>query len=237
MPNKPLIGITPGYDYEKNMLFAKNGYYNAICESGGIPVIMPVVQDESILEELTVRLDGFLLCGGPDLDARHFGEPNLPLSDEISPYRDSLELFTAKRSVELGKPVLGICRGIQVLNVALGGTIYQDMYAQMPGRQLVRHSQKAPVWYPTHKAYIEGDSQLYGMFGADCLDVNSFHHQAIRDTAPGFRITARSEDGVIEAIEHGTHRFAVGVQWHPELMWQQDRKWLRLFEKLVEACT
>jgi putative glutamine amidotransferase len=236
MPHKPLIGITPGYDYDKNMLFAKNGYYNAICESGGIPVILPVIQEQSILEELTERLDGFLLCGGPDLDARCFGEYNLPYTDEISPYRDGLEIYVSKRAVELVKPIFGICRGIQVLNAALGGTIYQDIYAQVPERQLIRHSQKAPVWYPTHKACIEKDSRLLGFLGKGCLDVNSFHHQAVRDVAPRFHVAACAEDGMIEAIEHDNHPFVVGVQWHPELMWQKDRSFLRLFEELVKAC-
>lgn len=236
MGNRPMIGITPGYDYEKNMLFVKNGYYNGILESGGLPAVIPVTSNTDVLDEFIDRCDGLLLCGGPDIDAKYFGELNRPFSGDISPYRDEMELYAAKRVVQLNKPLLGICRGIQIINVALGGTIYQDISAQISDRELVKHSQSAPVWYPTHDVFIERGTHIWSCFMEECMRVNSFHHQAVKDTAPGFTVTARASDGVIEAIEHSSNTFAVGVQWHPETMWGENRIFLNLFKALVEHC-
>lgn len=236
MIKRPLIGITPGYKTDGERLFLKDGYYNAILEAGGLPAVIPPAQDEGLLEDYILRLDGFLLSGGPDIDARHFNEPNLPFGGEISPLRDRAELYLARRAVELDKPILGICRGIQVLNVAWGGSIYQDIYQQAGTRRVIRHSQAAPVWYPFHELDIEKGSRVWNSFEKESIYVNSFHHQAVKETAEGFRATSWSADGLVEAIEHESKRFAVGVQWHPELMWQRDRIYLGIFRLLVEEC-
>jgi len=231
---RPLIGITPGFDYSENRMFLNRGYSDAIILSGGMPVLVPITEDEKLLSEMIESFDGFLLSGGPDVDAVHWGEWNLRFNGEISPYRDSMELFIARQAIARDKPVLGICRGMHVMNIAMGGTIYQDIYSQIKDKELIKHSQNAPKWYPTHIVKAEKESIVYNAHNKDLICVNSFHHQAVRDAAPGFIVTARSEDGIIEAIEHTGCRFAVGVQWHPELMWERDPLFLELFKVFVD---
>lgn len=237
MGNRPLIGITPWYNYEEGKLFIKDGYYEAIIRSGGLPVLLPLITEESLLDEYMKKCDGFLLAGGPDLDAMYYNENNMPYNGEISPDRDVMELHISKRAIEMNKPILGICRGIQVMNAALGGSLYQDIHVQVKDRNLIKHSQSAPKWYPTHNVFVEKDSKVWELFKKGQVQVNSFHHQAVKDVAPCFRITARSEDGIIEAIEHINCKFAVGVQWHPELMWQKNESFLGVFKALVKSCT
>ncbi len=233
---RPLIGITPWYDYDKRLTYIKDGYIEGVAEAGGLPVLLPLIVDEELLDEMVLRFDGFLLSGGGDMDAVHYGECNRPYNGEISPHRDRMEMYIVKRAVELNKPLLGICRGIQVMNVALGGTLYQDIFLQIKDRELIKHSQNAPRWYPTHCISIEKGSTVGTAFGGDSADVNSFHHQAVKDVAPCFKATSWAADGIIESIEHkDDHIFAVGVQWHPELMWRENPVHLRLFEAFVAA--
>jgi len=232
---KPLIGITPWYDYDKRITYIKDGYIEGVARAGGLPVLLPLTVDEEFLADIMTRFDGFLLSGGADIDAVYYGEFNRPYNGEISPHRDRMEMYIARRAVELNKPLFGICRGIQVMNVALGGTLYQDIFSQVKGRELIKHSQNAPKWYPTHDISIERNSIVGAAFEGDSVYVNSFHHQAVKDVAPCFKVTSWAADGIIESIEHKEHIFAVGVQWHPELMWQKDPVHLRLFDAFVIA--
>ncbi|MDP4180767.1 MAG: gamma-glutamyl-gamma-aminobutyrate hydrolase family protein [Bacillota bacterium] len=232
----PIIGISPWFDYEKQLTYIKRGYCEGINEAGGLGIILPMTTQEELIENLVQTCDGFLISGGPDVDPKYFNEINLPSNGEISPYRDILELHIARRAIELNKPILGICRGIQIINVAMGGSLYQDINSQLASNNLIKHSQMAPSWYPTHKITIKEDSILFTLFKTTSLWVNSFHHQAIKELAPGFITSSISEDGIIESIEHKKHRFAIGVQWHPELMWEKDRIFLSLFEKLIKSC-
>lgn len=233
MREKPLIGVTPFYNCDTCMTYIKPGYMEAVIEAGGLAVLLPLTRDNEILARFMDEFDGFILSGGPDVDARYYGEPNLPFTGDISPIRDYMEIFIVKKCEERNKPILGICRGIQVMNVALGGTLYQDIPAQIKDREILKHSQDAPKWYPIHDIHIDEDSVVGRVFGKKVIDVNSFHHQAVKNTAPGLVATSRAADGIIESIEHKTHKFMVGVQWHPELMWQRDRAHLKLFEEFV----
>lgn len=203
--------------------------------AGGIAVLLPLDMGREMLEEVLDRFDGFLLSGGPDIDARYFGEENLKFGGKISPYRDAAEIKLARAAVELGKPLLAICRGLQVLNVALEGTLYQDIHSQLKDRELLKHWQEAPDWYPAHDVKLEKDTKLRSCFRKESLGVNSYHHQAVKAVGKGLGITAVSSDGIIEALEHESHRFAVGVQWHPEMMWREDREYLKLFEALINS--
>lgn len=231
---KPFIGVTPWFDYDKQTAFIKKGYCEGIIKAGGIPVVLPVTDDEEVIIEAAERCDGFLISGGPDIDAKLYGEQNKVYNGELSPIRDMLEIRIAKKAFEDGKPVLGICRGIQIMNVAFGGTLYQDIGSQV--KDTNKHFQEAPKWYPTHEIIIEKDSRVWSWFGKEREEVNSFHHQAVKETAPGFVVTSRAPDGIIESIEHIHHRFAVGVQWHPELMWQEDQKFLTMFVDFINEC-
>ena len=232
----PLIGVTPWFDYDKHLTYIKKGYCEGIMKAGGMPVLLPLTTDEEILSQATSRCDGFLLSGGPDIDPKYYGENNMVYNGEISPYRDVMEVYIVRKAIENEKPVLGICRGLQIMNAALGGTLYQDILTQMKESAPLKHSQEAPRWYPTHDILIERNTRVWSWFEQERAGVNSFHHQAVKEVAPGFKVTSRAADGVIESIEHETHRFAVGVQWHPELMWQEDLKQIKIFEDFVRVC-
>lgn len=235
MKKRPLIGITPGFMHDKNRMYIARGYVDGVIKAGGLAVLLPLTNEEGIPEEAADRCDGFLLSGGPDLDGKLYGEHNYRFNGEINPERDHMEIELAKYAAASGKPVLGICRGIQVLNVAFGGTLYQDIYSQNKDREILKHSQEAPEWYPVHGVSVEKGSKLRACYGKETLEVNSFHHQAVKLPGKGLRPVGWSPDGIIEAIEHESHVFAVGVQWHPELMWQHDAEVLRLFEAFVNA--
>lgn len=238
---RPWIGITPGFRSDKDRIQINKGYTDAVIKAGGMPVLLPLTGEEELLSEILESCDGLLLSGGPDVDARYFGEVNYSFTGPINPYRDAQELYLAKRAVELDKPVLGICRGVQVLNIALGGTIYQDIHSQAKGDfqekagALIRHSQDAPGWYPIHEVILEEGSKLQQCFGVPRLGVNSYHHQAVRDLGEGLVATSHSPDGIIESVEHKYCRFVMGVQWHPELMWRENPESLKLFEMLVKT--
>jgi putative glutamine amidotransferase len=235
--SRPLIGVTPWYDYDKKITYIKNGYCEGINNAGGIGLLLPVTQDTDELDDIIEKCEGFLISGGPDVDAVIYGENNLPFNGEISPYRDFSEIYLIKKAIELNKPIFGICRGIQIMNVAMGGTLYQDIHSQIKDREILKHSQAAPKWYPTHKINIQEGTRLFEIFEKQSIGVNSYHHQAVKDIAPGFTISSRSEDGIIESMEYNNHIFAIGVQWHPELMWQEDNSFLSLFEEFVSCCS
>ncbi|SHJ47557.1 gamma-glutamyl-gamma-aminobutyrate hydrolase family protein [Desulfofundulus thermosubterraneus] len=229
----PVIGITCAWDEEKKQFFLSRFYTEAVEAAGGFPLLLPYTKRESSLHIFPELLDGLILSGGGDVDPVHFGEEPLPGCGEISPERDKYELDLARRVLSLGLPVLGICRGAQVLNIAAGGDIYQDIFTQVSG--CLKHQQKAPRWSPTHGIIIEENTRLARIFNAGVMRVNSFHHQAVRRLAPGFIVSARSVDGIIEAVESTGPGFALGVQWHPETMWGRDGRFLGIFAALVDA--
>lgn len=232
---RPLIGITAGNSLD-------DGYARAVEAAGGIPAVLSL-QDPAGAGDALARLDGLILGGGPDLDPFHFGEEPLPETGRIDPERDAWELVLARVALVAEVPVLGICRGIQVLNVAAGGSLYQDIGRQVRGA--LKHNQDAPRWYPTHGVAVQPGSRLAATLAATLaapagagplfIRVNSFHHQAVWELAPGFVASARAPDGVVEGIERPGATFALGVQWHPEAMWQREARALALFRGLVEA--
>ena len=179
------------------------------------------------------KLDALLLSGGGDVHPSLFGgQPHRKLG-EFDPERDAFEIAILQLMIDLGKPVLGICRGIQVINAALGGTLYQDLASEQP--QALQHQQKAPRRYPTHFVTVQQGSRLSAILESSRLQVNSLHHQAVKDVAPGLQATAWADDGVIEGLEAAGHPFLIGVQWHPEGMWEHDQAAASLFRALVSA--
>lgn len=232
MGKRPIIGITPGFMRDKNNLCLGQGYVEGVNKAGGLAVILPLLLEGDMVDRVLETVDGVLFSGGSDIDARHFGEENLKCGGEISPQRDRCELILAKRAIEQRKAVLGICRGMQLLNVALGGTLHQDIHIP---EEVLKHWQEAPGWYPVHDVIVYESSKLYKIYKTDTLGVNSFHHQAIKEAGRGLSIAARSSDGIIEAVEGLDDYFLAAVQWHPELMWQEDPLQLRLFEAFVTA--
>ena len=211
-------------------------YLRALIRAGAAPMLIPNLTDESLLRAVYERVDGLLLPGGGDVDPGHFGEAPHEKCGPPDPARDETELTLTRWVMEEGKPLLAICRGIQVLNVALGGSLYQDIAAQVPGAG--RHD-----WHPgyprnhlPHHVTVTAGSRLAEVASATSLPVNSFHHQALKDVAPGLTITAHAPDGIIEAVEAPGHPFALGVQWHPEELAAEDARAQRLFDALVQAC-
>lgn len=233
---RPLIGIVAGQERDREgaaRLTLPRAYTAAVEMAGGAPVVLPLVDDLRLAEIYLGALDGLLLAGGGDVDPARFGEDPLPELGRVDPERDALEIALARRALELDLPVLGICRGIQVLNVAVGGTLYQDLEAQVP--HSLQHQQTAPRWYPIHEVRLEPESLLARIYQTESLRVNSFHHQAVRVVGQPFRVAAKSKDAVIEAVESRAHAFAVGVQWHPECMVERYPVQRLLFTAFVKA--
>lgn len=228
---RPLIGITCGSKENVNQFFLGSDYVRGVEKAGGIPVIVPPCAGEN-LPGIVEALDGFVLSGGGDMDPLLFGEEPLPVTGKVDPERDIFELGLTRLAMSRGKPILGICRGMQVLNVAAGGTVCQDIALKI--EKPLKHSQQAPRWYPTHNIKIEKGTLAAEILGEGTLRVNSFHHQAIGRLAPGFDISARAPDGVEEIIEYKEREYyIIGVQFHPENMWRQNSLFLRLFYYLV----
>ncbi|HHW02434.1 MAG TPA: gamma-glutamyl-gamma-aminobutyrate hydrolase family protein [Thermoanaerobacterales bacterium] len=232
----PLIGITTSYDSENKKASLNRGYFRAVQQAGGIPVPVLPLDDKKVLLRLLERLDGIIFSGGPDVDPSYFNEEPHPRTGDICPERDEAEVFLARESMRLSKPMLGICRGIQLINIALGGSIYQDIDSQI--KKPLKHRQDAPHWHASHEVEITCEnSWLSEIFGTDRIRVNSFHHQSVKDIAPDLRVTAAARDGVIEAVEAKDRGiFCVGVQWHPEEMWYKDPLQFRLFEHFIKVC-
>ncbi|MDP2871602.1 MAG: gamma-glutamyl-gamma-aminobutyrate hydrolase family protein [Bacillota bacterium] len=236
MSTKPLIGIASGFDPDRGMIELRPEYAFGVAEAGGIPVLLPVpgpeVPDDRWLPVLD-RLDGLLLSGGPDLAPAEFGEPPLKGLGRVVPERDHYELVLTRRALELDLPVLGICRGIQTLAVAAGGTLYQDIDSQVAG--VWQHRQLAPRWHASHAVRLLTGSVVAEAYGRTEIMVNTFHHQAVKGLPEGFVATAWSDDGLIEAMESTRHKLAFGVQWHPEGLWAHDRLHLAVFTRLVSV--
>jgi putative glutamine amidotransferase len=235
---KPLIGVTGylhPYSREVSGVFVGEGYTNALAQAGAVPLAIPFLEEEEHVRALATKLDGLLLGGGVDMDPTLFGEQPVPGNGEICPERDWLESILFDEMQKQGKPVLGICRGVQVINILMGGTLYQDLPSQKQG-DLIQHSQKAPRWFGAHHVNVTEGTKLHEIFGETRIRTNTYHHQAVRDVAPGLIVSGVADDGVIEAIERPEGPFLLGVQWHPENMWRKDSKVLRLFEAFVKAC-
>ncbi len=209
-------------------------YVRAVQQGGGVPVLLPPHLGEEALAALWERIDGLLLTGGGDVDPARFGQERHPTVYDVAPLRDDLELTVTRRALEEDRPVLAICRGIQVLNVALGGTLVQDLPSERPGP--IVHSQTAPRHEPTHAVKVLGEgSRLGEVLGALEVQVNSMHHQAIDRLGGGLREVAWAPDGVIEGVEMPGPGFVLGVQWHPEELVGHDPGARRRFAAVGEA--
>lgn len=234
---KPIIGITA------NVLIAEGGallpgtervsvsndYIKAVEQAGGVPLVLPVVTNKELIQHQAEIIDGLLLSGGYDVDPLLFGEEPAENLGYVYPERDLHELELIRVIQQNNKPILGICRGIQVINIAFGGTLYQDL-AQLQGG--IKHMQNAPKNVPTHTVRVTAGSILHTIFG-DNVITNSFHHQAVKDVGSDFIISAKTKDGVVEGIEMVSERFVVAVQWHPEMMSESHVGMQRLFREFI----
>ena len=220
--HQPVIGLTANYENIDATL--RDRYYKQVIAAGGTPVIIPPVADSSVIVNTLEHLDGLILTGGGDHNPLWMGEEPSPRLHNINQERDAAELMLTRLAFNRQIPMLGICRGIQTLAIALGGKVYQDI------KQQVKHSQDADRSEPTHSVEIKKDSTLYNIYEAEKIFVNSFHHQAVSEPGKHMRIIAKSTDGIIEAIESSEYKQILGVQWHPEWLGEEGGK---LFQWLV----
>jgi putative glutamine amidotransferase len=260
----PFVGVSINIDSDHpNEQNIHESYTESLYQARCIPFIIPLPRIDlkgsypALADKAIERLDGLLLTGGDDVDAKRYDEENLSFNGDFSEERDLFEIELCKSAARRKKPILGICRGIQLLNVAMGGTLFQDIERQNAGKKPIMHYQKAPSYSCVHYIKIEPGSQISralqlsdescetiaaGEDGFLSIQVNSFHHQGVKDVAPGFKVSAFASDGIVEAIEPkdgsdlNLHAFTVGVQWHPERMWKHHKTAKNLFLKFADVC-
>ena len=245
MRTRPLIGITTQTlqaidgipEGLPQSVVMNQRYYHAVTSAGAAPVLIPLLDHQDTLRVVYDRVDGVMIPGGVDIDPSMFGEPPHERLGRVDPARDRVEIQLVKWAIEEGKPVLGLCRGLQVINVALGGTLYQDLDAEFPNA--IKHD-----YYPTfgfarnhiaHDVTVARGSRLRHALVSDRVPVNSMHHQGIKALAPGLTPVATAPDGLIEAAESPNGSFVVGVQWHPEAFDASDPHTAPLFRHFVDA--
>ena len=234
MPVRPVIGMitAPNPKLLHGRHLINTSYVRAVIAAGGTPLLIPSDEDDGLAAEYLPLLHGLLVPGGEDVTPALYGEDPLRQVTFMNEEKDRMELALIRGAVERGMPVFGICRGIQLLNVCFGGTLYQDLPTQYPG--VLGHAQDMAIrGQLTHRVTLEPDSLLEKLLGGEPLSVNSYHHQAVRTPAPGFTVTARAADGVIEGVED-PERNLYAVQWHPEDLVESHPRFRPLFRHLVE---
>ena len=229
---KPMIGVLPLVDVQRESLWMLPNYMDAVTASGGLPIMLPLTANPAELEQLCALCDGFLFTGGQDVDPTLYGAEKLPECGELSRERDAMEARLLRLAMAARKPIFGICRGIQVMNAALGGTLYQDLPSQHPSQ--VRHVMTRPYDAQIHTVTLSGS--LAELLGTAEMGVNSLHHQAVRDIAPGMEVMAVAPDGIVEGMRLRNYPFLWAVQWHPEFSFRTDARSRKLFAAFLAAC-
>ncbi|MFN8382443.1 MAG: gamma-glutamyl-gamma-aminobutyrate hydrolase family protein [Anaerolineales bacterium] len=234
--SKPLIGITTRNNKDSDghpITSLQHSYLNAVIQAGGIPVMIPNILSEEDFLDLYSRLNGVLFSGGGDVSLKYFSGSDHPRIGEVDESRDTTEITLMRTAVNDGKPILGICRGAQVMNIAMGGTLYTHIYDQLKGA--LDHAYPGDLRRAlVHPVNVDETTRSAEIFGETLLNVNSLHHQGLKDIAPGLKVAGHAPDGLVEVIEIPDHPYAVAVQWHPE--WLTDQPAMqRLFKSFVDA--
>ena len=232
MSKSPIIGVTPLWDAERKSVWMLPDYMDGIKAAGGVPVVLPIEMSEADADRIVETCDGFLFTGGQDVAPEFYGMKDATGNVVPSPERDKLETLLLTKALKADRSILGICRGLQFINAYLGGTLWQDLPSQHPSD--IVHRQGKPYSNPTHKVSLSGDLQT--LLGKDTLEVNTLHHQAIKDLSKDLIPLAESPDGLIEAVKMVGKRFVCAVQWHPEYMFKTDADSLRVFSWFVGQC-
>lgn len=238
---RPIIGVScmnSRTEQSGELMAVRPTYVRAIEAAGGTPLLIHLTDNLEVVRALYELCDGILLPGGEDVDPAFYGEEPHPDLGSVDRQRDEVEIALARWTCEDKKPLMGICRGIQVINVAFGGTLYQDLPAQLPASSDHRENTKMRQYdVLTHGIALEPDSWLAERLSTDHVMSNTMHHQAVKDAAPGLRVVGHAPDGVVEAMEGTGEQFVVAVQCHPEHLWASaETRWLRFFEGFVAAC-
>lgn len=237
-----IVVAMPAYDHTCDDIVGKRAsaipasYINGLVHAGAVPLIIPITSDQKTINALMDMAHGLLLIGGPDIAPFHFGQTDQPELRHVTPARDAVELLLTKRALADKTPIFAICRGIQVLNVAAGGSLFQDIATQRPNAQKHDHYPDHEPSHLAHPIQIERGSRIAAICGQTRITVNSLHHQAIDRLGAGLSVVARSSDGIIEAIESNDDRWVVGVQWHPEWMLEDREDMPALFRAFCDAC-
>jgi putative glutamine amidotransferase len=230
----PIIGIIASAK-DVDDLTSTTTYPKAIEQAGGVPVVLPCGENFEIYDRFIDLCDGFLFTGGCDIHPARYGEEVLPECGNIQDHRDTIELAFFERAIQTNKPMIAICRGIQLINVGLGGTLYQDLPSQT--KTALLHSQTEGRFEPSHSVSVLENTPLAAMTGGKTrMLANSFHHQAIKDLGRGLEVMARADDGIIEAVYLPSKPYFRAYQWHPERLWQIDEDNLAIFTEFVKAC-
>ena len=235
---KPIIGITSAYEEEKELKHYHRttvciDYAESIVKAGGIPLVIPVLNDREVIKSQLELVDGLLMSGGVDINPRYYNQDFLEGMKLVSPERDRHEWIILEEFLPTNKPILGVCRGMQMINVFNGGTLHQDIKNMT--ENTLKHIQDYLPELEVHKINIQNNSILSDLFGEE-LVTNSFHHQALDKIGEGLKVVATTNDGIVEAIESKEERFLLGVQWHPEMMTARGSKsMLKIFEKFVDS--
>lgn len=226
---KPIIGLCSSYGNleDNDRIFLNCDYLNAIRHFGGIPVVIPAEADEEEQKYLLEHCDGLVFTGGNDIDPTLYGEETLNDTVVPAPERDAGEPRLCALAMERDLPILGICRGIQIINVHFSGTLYQDIPAQL--KTEIDHRKH-------HDCQIVPGTPLWELLGEESIEVNSHHHQAVKDVAPGFAVMGSCSDGIVEAIWKPDAKFLWAVQWHPERIWKEEGSSAKLFAAFIDAC-
>ena len=228
------IGVIPLVDYNKNSYWIIPGYLKGLQSTGAMPVVLPIIEKTYEVEAVMDMCDGFLFAGGQDVNPAVYGEKKNALCGECSPARDKMEKLILDEAIKRDKPLLGICRGIQFINAALGGTLWQDLPTQFSDK--LTHCQKPPYDIPVHDVKIEADSPLHKLLQKDIIHVNSYHHQGICRLSPKLKCMAVASDGLTEAVYAPNQKFLWAIQWHPELSFENDENSKSIFREFVRNC-
>ena len=231
---KPMIALMPLYDDEKNSYWMLPQYMKMIEQAGGLPVMLPMSDDHIILRQIAETFDGFLFIGGHDISPHLYHQEAMIQCGQICSCRDDMEKELFHLVYQMNKTMLGICRGIQLFNVLLGGTLYQDLPSQR--KSLINHHQLPPYDKPQHNNTIVKGTPLYDLLAVEKLQVNSYHHQAIQELSPLLKEMAFSEDGLIEAIYQPDKKYLWAIQWHPEYMMHDQSSQLIIAEFIKKCC-
>lgn len=235
---RPKIGVLPLYDTKKesrwNSIWMFPGYIDGMMAAGGMPYILPLIDDVREIVKFVDEFDGFLFTGGQDVDPQMYGQPMFSWCNEISPEKDHMESVLLKEVMARDKPLFGVCRGLQLINVVLGGTLHQDLERIPETTQTIQHNQKTSFIHPVHDIIIEPGTKLYDIVNKERIRVNSMHHQGVDTLGEGLTISAKAEDSLVEAVEIDGMRYGVAVQWHPEFLWQNRSYELDLWKSFVK---
>ncbi|MBE6054115.1 MAG: gamma-glutamyl-gamma-aminobutyrate hydrolase family protein [Clostridium sartagoforme] len=233
---KPIIAVTSLFDDEKDSIWMLPAYLNAITDAGGLPIILPIIDNKEDIKTLVNMFDGFLLTGGQDINPKIYNEEKLNHCGSISHARDTIESILLDEVLRVNKPILAICRGVQLLNSSLGGKLYQDISIEKNNGEGSIHRQEKPYNKPVHKVKVKEQSLLYKIINKNQIEVNSIHHQAIKELSINAEEAAIAEDGLIESIYLKNKKFVLGVQWHPELLYKDFEEQFLIYKAFINSC-